>query len=606
MFDAKTFLSHLTSRPGVYIMLDAKGSILYIGKAKNLKNRVTSYFRGQLDARIQAMVDKIDAIDITITHNEKEALLLENELIKTKGPKYNIALRDDKYYPYLFLSAHDVPALVFHRGPHKRKGTYFGPYPSASAVKQTLNLLQKLFKLRQCDDVYFKNRSRPCLQYQIGRCSAPCVDLIKKEDYLTQVQFVTLFLNGQHSVILDKLILQMNEASKEMDYELAIYYRNQIQHIQQVVEQQAVYSQEGDVDVIAQDSAGGQIVFYILFIRQGKMSGTKAFYLDEKKALLSDDLYLSFLGQYYLNPAKTMFPEQIITSFTLKTPDVFLDAIAQKASKAIRLSHAPREQKRRWLNLAQENAKLALKQRMGSKKTYWKRLTALKEALGLKALSRMECFDISHTFGEATVGSCVVFDEHGPQKKLYRAYNIEDGGCDDYRAMSFVLSKRYKKLKEQGDELPELVFVDGGKGQLNIAKKIFIEYQMLDVLLVGVAKGEGRKPGLETLYVVNDYASETLSIVTLSPHSEALHLIQQIRDEAHRFAITRHRAKRDKKRTQSPLESISGVGPKRRQQLLTHFGGQKELLSASEESIAKVSGISKALAKKIYQQLHES
>lgn len=587
-------------------MYDAKGLLLYVGKAKSLKNRLSSYFREQQDARIATLVSQIDKIEVTVTHNEKEALLLENELIKTKKPKFNIVLRDDKSYPYLFMSNHDYPRLSFHRGPQKAKGEYFGPYPSAYAVKETLNILQRLFKLRQCDDVYFNNRSRPCLQYQIKRCSAPCVAFINQKAYRQDADHAKMFLQGQHQAILAELITSMNDAATDMAYEQAAVFRDQIQHIQKIIEQQAVYSHQGDIDIIACESAGSSMVFYVLFVRQGKMSGSKRFYLNTNKIMAGDEIYMQFLSQFYLTTKQIQPPRQIITSFVLEDKAAFLDAFFEHVGRKVQLIHNPKEQKRRWLNLAIENAKLAVKQKVGTKKVYWQRFIALKKALGLTTLNRMECFDISHTFGEETVGSCVVFDEEGPNKASYRQYNIDKGDCDDYKAMSEVLSRRYKKLKEQGDTLPELVFIDGGKGQLNIARNILNEYQMVDVKLVGVAKGEGRKPGLETLYVVEDYQSDEFGIVHLPPHHEALHLIQQIRDEAHRFAIKRHRAKRDKKRKTSPLEAIEGVGPKRRQQLLTHFGGQKALLAASEEALAQVPGISKALAAKIYQHLHES
>ncbi len=607
MFDAKAFLSTTTSRPGVYRMFDAKGSLLYVGKAKNLKNRLSSYFNKQHDARLQALVSQIASIEVTVTNNEKEALLLENEQIKSLNPRYNIVLKDDKSYPYLFLSKHEYPRLVFHRGPQKKKGEYFGPYPSAYAVKDTLNLLQRLFKLRQCDDTFFNNRSRPCLQYQIERCSAPCTRYISEDNYKKDVQHSKMFLKGQHQHILDELIAGMGESSKELDFERAAVYRDQIQNIQKIIEQQAVYGKEGDLDVVAMAHSGEQVVVTILFIRSGKMSGSKNFYPKQSKALDVESMLESFLSQYYLaTHVAHSHPKEIVLSHGIAEPDSFVDMMAQIHQKKVKLSFQVRGQKKRWQQLAIDNASIALKQRLGSHKVYFKRMQALQEALGLSGIERIECFDISHTMGEETVGSCVVFDDKGPAKAMYRQYNIENGGGDDYAAMEQVLTRRYQKMKSQNQTMPDLVLIDGGKGQLNIARKVLKECQIVDVLLVGVAKGEGRKPGLETLYAVSGDNGEELKVITLMPTSEALHLVQQIRDEAHRFAIKRHRAKRSKKRNTSVLEQIPGVGPKRRQQLITHFGGQKGLMAASEEAISNVTGISKALAKVIYQHLHES
>jgi len=605
MFDSATFLASLTTRPGVYCMRDKLGKVLYVGKAKNLKNRLSSYFRPQDTARIEQLVSKIAHIEVTITATENEALLLENSLIKSLKPRYNVIFRDDKSYPYLLLSEHTYPRLVYFRGKQQEKGQYFGPYPSAAAVKETLELLQKIFKLRQCDNRFFASRSRPCLQYQIQRCTAPCVGYILPENYARDVQNVRLFLQGKETRIIDDLVEKMDIASKTQDFESAAKLRDQIVRLRTVHDQQIVHRQKGNADVLAGAVLKGHCCIQLLYIREGRILDSQSFFPKQATDVDIAQLLRAFVTQFYFQgETKRDYPNEIIVNAPIEDQDLISASLSALAKRQVRIVYPQRGEKTDWLNMANENALQALGSRVVRAGVMAKRWQALKKALGLTVVDlHIECFDISHLQGEATIGSCVVFDETGPVKSEYRAYNLSVPANDDYAAMEQILLRLYSKRKAEGLPLPTVILIDGGKGQLHRAKKAMLECQILDVLLIGIAKGQGRKPGLETLYVTQAQGEEEW-VLSLAPTSEALHLLQHIRDEAHRFAVKRHKSKRDTHRKRSPLESIPGVGEKRRQQLLNYFGGQQALLAASVNAIAQVPGISKALAEKIYLALH--
>lgn len=606
MFDVENFLATVTTRPGVYCMRDKASKVLYVGKAKNLKNRLTSYFRGQLDLRIGQMVSKIDKIEITVTNSEKEALLLESSLITSLKPKYNVTFRDDKSYPYLFLSEHLYPRLVYFRGKQKMPGQYFGPYPSSGAVRDTLTFLQKLFKVRQCDDNFFKHRTRPCLQYQIKRCTAPCVSYVSPQDYAEQVKNVTLFLQGKESTILSDLVSQMEKAAHAQHFEQAAQLRDQIQSLRNIYDTQIVIHQKGNVDVLFAAELKGSFCIQMLTIRHGRIQESQSIFPTQVGEGDIKGILRSFLMQFYLGKeTKSDYPNQIVINFNIEDQDLMANTLSQLANHQVKITLSHRGVKAQWLELAKENAFEALKQKVQQKGGIISRWQELIKTLGLKHLDRIECFDISHTQGESTVASLVVFDETGPVKADYRHYNIDVTPGDDYAAMEQVLMRRYSKLKELEKPLPNLIMVDGGKGQLHCAQRVVLECQMLEVYLMGIAKGQGRKPGLETLYVTPPQSNEVQTI-HLPPTSSALHLLQHIRDEAHRFAISAHRRKLSKKRKTSPLESIPGVGEKRRQQLLNYFGGLQGLMGASVAMIGDVPGISYALALKIYAALHKT
>ena len=627
-FDSSAFLKTLPGRPGVYRMRDETGTVIYVGKAINLKKRLASYFRKNLDSpKTRVLVSHIREIEVTVTHTETEALLLENNLIKSLKPRYNVLYRDDKSYPSIFLSSeHDFPALSVHRGAQRRKGRYFGPYPSAGAVRETLNLLQKLFPVRQCEDSFYGNRSRPCLQYQIKRCTAPCVGLISKQAYAEDVEHAVMFLQGKSNEVIDALVQNMEQASKELAFERAARYRDQIASLRRIQEKQYISQGAGDFDVIAASTAGGLGCIQIFTIRGGRNLGNRSFFpratgIDIEKDTPTENaaaLLNAFLPQHYLNAEGGQggrdIPPEILLSHAPENMALLEQALCEQEGRKIRLATRLRGQRARWLNMAAQNADQALTLRLNSKANMLQRFEALQEALELTAMpTRLECFDISHTMGEATVASCVVFDLNGPLKSDYRRFNIEDiTGGDDYAAMRQALSRRYKRLQEGEAKLPDILFIDGGKGQLSQAQAVLAELQISEVLLVGIAKGPERKPGKEVLWLcrpgsVSDPGSgllEDVREIILAPDAQALHLIQQIRDEAHRFAITGHRQRRQRKRNTSVLESIPGLGPKRRQQLLKQFGGLQEVARAGVEDLAGVSGISSALAQLIYDAFH--
>jgi excinuclease ABC subunit C len=603
-FDPKSYLKNAPSLPGVYQMFDNEGNVLYVGKAKNLKKRLASYFsRTITDSKTQTMIEQLGQVTVTVTSSDNEALLLESNLIKELKPRYNILLRDDKSYPFLFLSAHeDFPRLDFHRGPRRLPGQYFGPYPSAAAVRETLAMLQKIFKIRQCSDSFFSNRSRPCLQYYIKRCTAPCVGYIEPAEYLKNVKLAVLFLQGKNSVVIDELAAQMEKASESLDFEAAARYRDQIVSLRRIQEKQYIHSYRGNTDVIAISSAAGVATIHVLTIRTGRLIGTKSYFPNMPKQTTDIEVLSAFLPQYYLNPIRSeAIPDRVLLNIELPDRQWIQDALSEKLAKKIIFSDQVRGQNRQWLKMALTNAEQALNSHLAGKASVYRRLEALQQSLGLANLpQRLECFDVSHTAGEATVASCVVFNTEGPLKKDYRRFNITEVTLgDDYAALRQALMRRYTRIKTGEGELPDVLFIDGGKGQLTQAESVFEELQVSGVMLAAIAKGEGRKPGLETLFI-----SGREMPLNLQPNSLALHLVQQIRDEAHRFAITAHRKKRGKTRTKSLLEEVPGIGAKRRKELLHQFGGMQELMRASVEDIAKVQGISLSLAQKIYDCLH--
>ena len=602
-FDAKAYIKTLTTRPGVYRMYDAGANILYVGKAKNLKNRVSSYFRSSaLDSKTLALVGRIADLETTVTASETEALLLEQSLIKEYRPPYNIVFRDDKSYPYIYLSSEDsYPRLAFHRGAHKKKGRYFGPFPSAHSVRDSLNILQKVFQVRQCEDTFFKNRTRPCLQYQIKRCSGPCCDLVSPEDYADDVEHAIMFLEGRNKAIMDDYANKMEQASADLNFERAAQYRDQISHLRKIQEQQYVVGDQGDIDVIAAVANPSGVCVLVMFIRGGRLLGNKTYFPKTRLDETESDVLDAFLPQFYFSETRgSEIPSEIIVSAPVDNRTILSEALTEKAGRKVQLSDSVRSRRKRWLNLATTNAEQSLGSHLASRNNLRQRYQFLQDALSLEEMPmRLECFDVSHSSGEATVASCVVFDQNGPLKSDYRRFNIEGiTPGDDYAAMSQALKRRYTRLKKGEGQMPDILFIDGGRGQLSSAQKILEELQVEGVMLVGVAKGPTRKAGLESLIVSGG------AELDLPPDNPALHLIQHIRDESHRFAITAHRNRRGKKRTESLLEGIDGVGPKRRRALLRHFGSASQVRSASSQELAKVDGISQALAEQIYASMH--
>ena len=603
-FVSKTFIDSLTQRAGTYQMMDSDGAVLYVGKAKNLKKRVSSYFRKSgVSAKTSALVKRISDIDITVTETETEALILEQNLIKKHRPAFNILMRDDKSYPYILLTDKDQwPRLSFHRGPKKQKGTYFGPYPSVNSVRDSMSLLQRVFKVRQCEDSFFKNRSRPCLQYQINRCSGPCVDLATEEDYQTSVELTRKYLEGKSDEITKQLEQQMDHASDEMQYERAAEIRDQIKALRQVQAQQVIEKGRGIIDVIAASLERGQACIHILYIRQGRILGSRSFYPKIQLSETVEDLLSEFLPQIYLNGhGRSDIPKEIITSNSFEGADALTKALEHLINRSVKIKHSVRGARAKWMELAARTANLNLQARLLSTQTVNQRFESLKDTLGFESTpERIECFDVSHSSGESTVASCVVFDSNGPVKNDYRKFNIKGVKAnDDYAAMKQALERRYKRLVNGEGQMPDILLIDGGKGQLSVAKTALAELGVVGVTIIGVAKGTTRKAGFETLIF-----AEKNHVIT-DPDQAALHLIQQIRDEAHRFAITGHKQRRDKKRRISALEGIPGVGPKRRRDLLKHFGGLVEVKKASVADLMKVSNINKQVAESIYAELCE-
>ena len=618
-FDGRTYARELTPAPGVYRMYAADDSLLYVGKAASLKKRVASYFTKALPARTAAMVAQIARMDVTVTRTPAEALLLENQLIKSLAPRYNVLLRDDKSYPFVVLTREAWPRIAFHRGPRSLPGRYFGPYPSVPAVRETLNLMQKIFRLRSCEDSVFRNRSRPCLQHQIGRCSAPCVGMVQARDYADAVRQATMFLDGRSDDLTSELTAEMEQASERLDFEDAARLRDLVASIRKLQSRQYVDGNAADLDVLAIAMKGAQACVVLLMFRDGRNLGTRSFFPKTHGADNPEEVLEAFVSQYY---AEQTPPREIVLDRDIPERELIEDALGVSAGRKVQVKSNVRGERAGYVDLVRRNAEMALAAELGSNAAQRARAEALREMLGLQDLpQRIECFDISHTMGEATVASCVVFDADGPVRGQYRRYNIEgiEPG-DDYAAMHQALERRFRRAvdavvaepaadgaaQDDGDgararsraTLPDVLLIDGGAGQVAQANAVLADLGVSEVLIVGVAKGEARRPGDETLLLPD---GRELHPGAASP---GLQLVQQVRDEAHRFAITGHRGRRQKARSTSKLEEIPGIGPRRRANLLRHFGGLGGLKAAGIEEIARVDGINAALAERIYASLH--
>ncbi|HKA42120.1 MAG TPA: excinuclease ABC subunit UvrC [Burkholderiales bacterium] len=641
MFNPAEIISGLPHMPGVYRMLNQRGEVLYVGKALDLRKRVASYFQKQLGVspRIELMLAQVAAIETTVTRSEAEALLLENNLIKSLVPRYNILFRDDKSYPYLEVSGHRYPRLGFHRGVLDPRNRYFGPFPSAGAVRESIQLMQKVFRIRTCEDTVFANRSRPCLLHQIKRCTAPCVGLVGDADYMEDVKSAELFLSGREDEVVERLVARMESAAERMQYEEAALYRDQIAALRKVREKQFISGHGNDADIIAAGRATGVVCVNLVMVRGGHHLGDRNFFPRNAEDAAPEQVLEAFVLQHYLQHG---IPSHIVVDAKLET-EPLEQLLGERAGHRTQIITHPTGARRAWLEMARQNAQFGAEQKLGLQATQEARLVALHQALDLPdTVQRIECFDISHTMGEATVASCVVYDRSAFQKGEYRRYNIaiktddkspfiagamertQQGAAhrtaadestdigyggpsipsagiepgDDYAAMKEVLTRRYRKIVGGEGKVPDLVLIDGGKGQLGVAREVFADIGLTDVALIAVAKGEERKPGLEQLLPLNKEP------VILPKDHPALHLIQQIRDEAHRFAIQGHRARRSKTRSTSTLEEIAGIGAKRRRKLLARFGGLRGLLAASVDELAQVEGVSRALAERIYHELH--
>ncbi len=593
-------VQNLPTGPGVYQMLDTTGSVIYVGKAKNLRQRVKSHFQnGEAEPKTRAMVGQVHDIQVTLTHTETEALLLESNLIKKHRPRYNVLFRDDKSYPYIFLSkAHPYPRLALHRGPQREAGRYFGPYPSARAVRETLQLLHKIFPVRQCEDSFFAHRARPCLQYQIQRCSGPCTGMVGITRYQEYVREVELFLEGRNRELTEGLSQRMEQASAEMRFEEAAWLRDQIRAIRRIQEHQHISGGSRDHDIIAVSVEAGIACVQVFFIRGGRNLGNREFFPRHTAGLSPEEILEAFLPQFYIDkPA----PPSVIISHPIGNQTQLASALSERMGHKVTLTHPQRGEKRHWIAMALHNAESALQRRLSEHFSHQDRSRCLAEALELDTPpERIECFDVSHTQGEGTVASCVVFDQEGPRKGDYRRFNISkiDPG-DDYGALEQVLTRRYQRLKREETPLPDLVVVDGGPTQLKVAEQVFEELQMTGVALISIAKGEARRPGEELIW-----PTQSESPVRLDPHAKALHLLQWLRDEAHRFALSGHRQRRGKARQDSALDAVSGIGRKRKKMLLQHFGGLQGVRTAGVEDLLAVPGINRALAERIYLQFH--
>ena len=600
-FDVKPFLRSLTHRPGVYRMLDAKHKVIYVGKARDLQKRVSRYFsRASMAPKTAAMMEQVDRVEVTVVNTEAEALVLEYNLIKQHKPRFNVLLRDDKSYPYIYASTdHRFPRLRFHRGARKGKGRYFGPYPSTRAVRQTLNELQKLYMIRNCTDSFFSNRTRPCLQYQIKRCTAPCVGIVDEVQYRKDVDAAIQFLEGRNDSVVNSFIERMEAAAEKRDYEQAARYRDQIAKLKAVEARQLVTrGDRNDIDVLGFASNGAIHCVTVMFIRNGSIVGSRDHFPRLPGETDKSRLLNGFVGQYYLGRAA---PTEIVLDVPIEDAAVLESELSVRAGHKVAIRTRVRGDRARWLAMAHTNAEQGLNLKVASNATIRRQFAALGEILDLEETpQRIECFDVSHTSGEATVTSCVVFNTAGPMKSDYRRFNVTpDSAGDDYAAMSEALRRRYERISKGEVPMPDVLFVDGGKGQLAAAMKVLEALELDWLTVVGVAKGRARRPGAERLFRPgSDRAMQ------LSPDSPALLLIQQIRDEAHRFAITGHRARRAKARRQSPLEQIPGLGPKKRRELLRQFGGLQGVVSAGVDDLVKVRGIGRSLAETIYNELH--
>ena len=604
-FDAKHVLEHAPMQTGVYQMFDDQDNLLYVGKARHLKQRLASYFKQQtLSPKTQLLVKQITRVEITLTATEREALLLESNLIKHAKPRYNIVFRDDKSYPYIYLSQQDdFPRLSLYRGKKKEQGCYFGPYPNVNSVHQTLHLLQKLFQLRTCSQHFFAHRSRPCLQYQIKRCSAPCVGLIDQKHYQESLRHAILFLEGKSQTIIDEFSHAMEKASEALDFERAAQYRDHIIHLRNIQARQVMSQGNGNLDVMAIAIDNDIACIDVVTIRSGDVVGNRSFFLNSSAKTIIDepnDLLAAFISQYYTNQNHSI-PDVILTQYPIDDVDYLIACLSQQRGKKVYIKSHVRQIRAKWIELAQHNANLALQHYLTDKMTVYQRFLALQHTLDLSYMpERLECFDVSHIHGEATMASCVVFNQQGPLPKDYRRFSIRNvKASDDYAAMYQALSRHYKRLQEEDGVFPDILCIDGGKGQLTQAHRVLEELQIDGILILGIAKGSGRQVGLESI-IRRDH--QTLH---LNPHDPALLLMQAIRDEAHRFAITGHRQQRDKKRFVSKLEHIDGIGAKRCQQLLHHFGSLDMIRQSDVQSLTKIKGISRTLAEKILETLRD-
>ena len=599
-FDGKAFAARLPTRPGVYLMRDEKGLALYVGKARNLRKRVGSYFdaRPKIE-RIIRMVARIASIEISLTRSEGEALLLENEWIKSLQPRYNILLRDDKSYPWIVITrGHEFPRIAFHRGARDRAHAYFGPYPSAGSVRESINLIQKLFRLRNCEDSYFSHRHRPCLQYQIRRCTAPCVGLVSATEYAEQVSDATLFLEGKDQKIINRLIRRMEKAAAQREFEAAATYRDQINTLKKMHAQQVIASGNGNLDFIAVAREQGKCCVQVVSYRNGRNLGQRCFFPSQAESHEAGEVLDAFLGQFYQN---RLPPPQLVLSHEVENRELLQAAFSASAGRKVAIQSRPRGHRRKVLQLAIQNARESLALKLAGQANLSRQFEALQVLLGLdEPPASIECFDISHTAGHQAVGACVVFDGAGPVKSRYRRYNLKGiTPGDDYAALKQVLSRRYARVQADEGKLPGLVLIDGGKGQLRQALDVMAELGWSGIPLVGVAKGADRRPGFEEWVLPGQHEP-----LFPGPSSPASHLVQQVRDEAHRFALTGHRGRRAKATSRSTLEDIPGVGPKRRRQLLNHFGGLQGVSRAGIDELSSVPGISRLLAQQIFKSLH--
>lgn len=600
-FDFESFLGSLTRRPGVYKMFNRAGDVIYIGKARNLKNRVTSYFRSRdVSPKQSVMMAHVGSIEVSVTHTEGEALLLESQLIKQLRPRYNICLRDDKSYPFIYVSTDQpYPRVTFHRGTRSRPGSYFGPYPSAGAVRESLKSLQKIFPVRQCEDSVFQNRARPCLQYQIKRCSAPCVGLVNPEQYRRDVDYTLMFLQGDGGRLINELITEMERAADVLDYEKAAACRDRIATMRQVLEKQYIHGERGNLDILACETRAGLACVHMVFIRKGQHIGDKFFFPNLPGESEAGSVLAAFVSQYYLDKA---VPSEILLSHEPDGVTLLQQVLGARAERGVSISTRVRGDRARWLEMAKKNAQISLNARFANRQSLHGRFLSLQQELGFSETpARLECFDISHLQGDQTVASCVVFDSNGPVKSAYRRFNISGiTPGDDYAAMAQAVQRRYRRISQGEVEKPDILFIDGGKGQIGTVSALLEEMNLTDVLIIGVAKGPSRKSGLEELYCAGDTQP-----LTLSQDAPARLLIQHIRDEAHRFAISGHRTRRGRVKSRSVLEEIEGLGPKRRQLLLKQFGGLREISRAGVEALSGVNGISRALAQRIYDRFHD-
>ncbi len=604
-FDSNQFLSNLTTRPGIYQMLNQSNEIIYVGKAKNLKNRVSSYFQKQDHTpKTKVMVKQISDIQVVTTANENEALILENQLIKKYRPRYNVIFRDDKTYPYIFLSDEVFPRLSIHRGKQSKKGDYFGPFAGTSAARYSISLMQKLFAIRQCENSVFNYRSRPCLQYQIDRCSGSCVDKISQQNYQKDVELVRLFYQGKNDSVVDALSQRMENASEQHAYEQAAYFRDQIVQLRRVLEKQSVdslkTSQANQIDIIATNCSEKTAALFVLHVRNGSVQGSRQFFPKMPTGTSNAEILSSFVGHFYASN-KSEIPNEIITSEAIENQAFIADILSEMAGRRVKFSQQVKTSKASWLMMAKNNVAQLLQSKLQAKTHLQKRMQVLKDELGLDSLPfRMECFDISHFQGEETVASCVVFEQGEAKKSDYRRFNIKDvAPGDDYAAIEQAVRRRFERLVKEDAKFPDLLLIDGGKGQLHQAQQVLEDLDLPQVTVIGVAKGSDRKVGMEQIF----FPSEAIA-KRLEEDSPGLHLIQAIRDEAHRFAITGHRTKRDKKRKTSTLEGITGVGAKRRKAIIQHFGGLQEVKRAGIEDLRQVDGINLNLAELIYDFLH--